>query len=444
MTPSELEESIRKHICPDPISCDTQIGKVKRIAGMIVEATGLSLAIGSQCEIERDGEGDRIEAEVVGFQNHILLLMPIGLIKGIKPDAAVHVKQSSSKVLIGRELLGRVVDPSGKPLDDKGEIKLKGGEQRSLTGVPINPLTRAAVTEPLDVGVKSINTLLTLGKGQRMGLMAGTGVGKSVLLSMFTKNTKADIVVVGLIGERGREVSDFIQKTLDENTLKKAVIVASPADDPPLKRLNGAKYATTIAEYFRDLGLDVLLLIDSLSRFAQAQREIALSIGEPPVNKGYPPSVFSKLPSLVERAGNKRDGEGSITSIYTVLAEGDDENDVVLDAARGVLDGHIILSREIASSGIYPAIDVTASISRTMHDSVDKEQFSLSNDFKKVYSHYFKNIDLIRMGAYKNGSDPQIDFALSKIEAMNSFLTQDMHESFSFEESLSELKKVFS
>jgi flagellum-specific ATP synthase len=435
-----ISKSLLEKISDSNINPQTQAGKVKRIVGMIVEATGLSIAVGSQCKIKRDGEGDWIDAEVVGFQNDTLLLMPIGLIKGIKPDAQVIVKQSSSKVHVGHGLLGRIVDSTGEPLDGKEAIPR--GEFRSITGQQINPLSRLPVSEPLDVGVKTINALLTLGKGQRMGLMAGTGVGKSVLLSMMAKNTKADVVVVGLIGERGREVSDFIQKNLDKESLKKTVVVASPADDPPLKRLNGAKYATTVAEYFRDMGLDVLLLIDSLSRFAQAQREIALSVGEPPVNKGYPPSVFSKLPSLVERAGNKDEGDGSITAIYTVLAEGDDENDVVLDAARGVLDGHIVLSREIASSGIYPAIDVTASISRTMHDSVEDEHFYLSNDFKKVYSHYFKNIDLIRMGAYRSGSDPQIDKAISKIDGMNAFLSQNMNESFSLEESLEELRKA--
>jgi len=306
----------------------------------------------------------------------------------------------------------------------------------------MNPLNREPIREPLDVGIRAINAILSVGRGQRMGLFAGTGVGKSVLLGMMTKYTTADVVVVGLIGERGREVKEFVQKILGEDGLKKSVVVATPADYSPLMRANGAMLATSIAEYFRAQGLDVLLLMDSLTRFAQAHREIALAINEPPATKGYPPSVFAKLPVLVERAGNADTGGGSITAFYTVLAEGDDTNDPIADAARGVLDGHIVLSRSLAESGHYPAIDIEASISRVMPDIVDEKQIQLANNLRRLYSLYQQNKDLINVGAYQAGSDPRIDNAIEKQPEILEFLQQSMNEAVDIERSFSDLEKL--
>jgi len=345
-------------------------GRLVRMVGMTLEVVGTYAPIGSRCQIYATGQVP-VEAEVVGFSNDRLYFMPIGHIHGLEPNARVVPLAGGIKIGVSRSLLGRVIDGAGNPLDDKGSIAYE--KRVSLTGQKINPLHRAPIREPLDVGIKTINGLLTLGKGQRIGLLAGTGVGKSVLLGMMTRFTDAEVVVVGLVGERGREVNDFVRNNLGEEGLKRAVVVATPADDPPLMRLHGAMLATSIAEYFRDQGKDVLLLMDSLTRFAQAQREIALAVGEPPASKGYPPSVFAKLPQLVERAGNGAEHSGSITAIYTVLAEGDDENDPVVDSARGVLDGHILLSRQIADSGRYPAIDIESSISRVMIDIVPTE-----------------------------------------------------------------------
>jgi flagellum-specific ATP synthase len=347
-------------------------------------------------------------------------------------------KNSLAKVGFG--LLGRVVDGSGRPLDDKGSIKTDA--KVSLTGVPMNPLNRNPIREPLDVGIRAINAVLSVGRGQRMGLFAGTGVGKSVLLGMMTKYTSADVVVVGLIGERGREVKEFVQKILGEDGLKKAVVVATPADYSPLMRANGAMLATSIAEYFRSQGLDVLLLMDSLTRFAQAHREIALAIDEPPATKGYPPSVFAKLPALVERAGNADVGGGSITAFYTVLAEGDDTNDPIADAARGVLDGHIVLSRTLAESGHYPAIDIEASVSRVMPDIATERHVKLANDLRRLYSLYQQNRDLINVGAYQKGTDSRIDLAIEKQPEILQFLQQSMSEAVDIEQSLIDLEQL--
>jgi flagellum-specific ATP synthase len=311
-----------------------------------------------------------------------------------------------------------------------------------LTGVNINPLSRKPIREALDVGVRAINAILSVGRGQRMGLFAGTGVGKSVLLGMMTKFTKADIVIVGLVGERGREVNEFVLKILGEDGLKRAVVVASPADDSPLMRVHGAMLATSIAEYFRDQGLDVLLLMDSLTRYAQAYREIALAIDEPPATKGYPPSVFAKLPQLVERAGNGSEGGGSITAFYTVLAEGDDTNDPIADSARGVLDGHVVLSRNLAESGHYPAIDIEASISRVMPDIIEDEHLQMARDFRRLYSTYQQNKDLISVGAYRMGSDARIDQAIAKNPAIMAFLQQSMHEAVDMSRSLDDLNHL--
>jgi len=340
-------------------------------------------------------------------------------------------------VSVGPKLLGRVVDGAGQPLDGRGPIE--GEASVRLTGTPINPLLRQTITQPLDVGVRAINGLLTVGRGQRIGLFAGSGVGKSVLLGMMARYTAADVIVVGLIGERGREVKEFIERILGSAGLARSVVVATPADYPPLMRLHGAWLATAISEYFRDRGQHVLLIMDSLTRFAQAQREIALAIGEAPATKGYPPSVFAKLPQLVERAGNGVAGKGSITAFYTVLAEGDDQNDPIVDAARAILDGHIVLARRIADAGRYPAIDVEASVSRVMHDIVPESQQDLARRLRQSAALYEHNRDLISIGAYQRGSDPRIDSAIVRWPQIESYLRQGMQERVTLPSSISQL-----
>lgn len=414
-------------------------GKLSRMIGLTLEAEGCRAAIGSLCEVVTKS-GKSIGAEVVGFSGGRLFLMPTGDTHGLDPGCRVIPLGKNSLANVGFGLLGRVVDGAGRPLDNKGALETD--TRVSLAGSTINPLSRKPIREILDVGVRAINAVLSVGRGQRMGLFAGTGVGKSVLLGMMTKFTTADIVVVGLIGERGREVNEFVLKILGEEGLKRAVVVASPADDSPLMRVHGALRATSIAEYFRDQGLDVLLLMDSLTRYAQAYREIALAIDEPPATKGYPPSVFAKLPQLVERAGNGDVDGGSITAFYTVLAEGDDTNDPIADAARGVLDGHVVLSRNLADSGHYPAIDIEASISRVMPDIVDTEHLQLARELRRLYSTYQQNRDLISVGAYRSGSDPRIDKAIAKNPAIMDFLQQDMEEAVDLSRSLNELAQV--
>lgn len=416
-------------------------GRLVRMIGMTLEVVGTYAPIGSRCKVLHSS-GTEVVAEVVGFHNDRLFLMPVGDTHGLAPNARVIPIGGGVKIPVGFSMLGRVIDGRGQPLDGKGD--LIPDDFVSLNGNRINPLDRQPILKPLDVGVKAINSLLTIGQGQRMGLMAGTGVGKSVLLGMMTRFTSADVVVVGLIGERGREVNDFVRQNLGEVGLKRAVVVATPADDPPLMRMHGAMLATAIAEFYRDKGLNVLLLMDSLTRFAQAQREIALAIGEPPASKGYPPSVFAKLPQLVERAGNGSKGSGSITAIYTVLAEGDDQSDPVVDSARGVLDGHIVLSRAIADGGRYPAIDIESSISRVMIELVTKEQYSQAQKFKKLYALYQQNQDLISVGAYRKGSNPEIDLAIQKQPSLVSFLSQAIDERFDFLQSSLELKNALS
>ncbi len=414
-------------------------GTLNRMVGMTLEAVGCEAAVGGRCLVDT-AEGRQIEAEVVGFSGDKLFLMPTGDIRGIMPGARVIPTRSVTAVAVGDALLGRVLDGAGRPLDGFGELHCT--DRMSLTGEPLNPLMRRAIRDPLDVGVRSINSLLAVGGGQRIGLFAGSGVGKSVLLGMMTRYTKADVTVVGLIGERGREVQDFVTNTLGPDGMRRAVVVATPADNPPLMRLHGAWLATAIAEYFRDRGLKVLLLLDSLTRFAQAQREIALAIGEPPATKGYPPSVFARLPQLVERAGNSDRGVGSITAFYTVLVEGDDQNDPIADAARAILDGHIVLSRRLAESGLYPAIDVEASISRAMHQISTREQLDLATRFKQVYSTYQQNRDLITVGAYRRGSDPRVDTAVEQWPKIMEFLRQDMYEPVGIERSYADLRQL--
>lgn len=429
----------RERLAADHETPITVEGRLTRMVGLTLEAVGFQASVGSRCEIYSPGR-EPVEAEVVGFHDETLYLMPTGNIRGLVPNARVRPIRSDSQVPVGDALLGRIVDGAGKPLDGRGPLKVK--DKVPLHGNIVNPLSRAPVRQHLDVGVRTINALMTVGRGQRMGLFAGSGVGKSVLLGMMTRFTEADVIVVGLIGERGREVKEFIEEILGEEGLKRAVVVASPADHSPLMRLHGAMLATSIAEYFRDQGKQVLLLMDSLTRFAQAQREIALAVGEPPATKGYPPSVFSLLPQLVERAGNGEVGGGAITAIYTVLTEGDDQQDPVADAARAILDGHIVLSRQLAEAGHYPAIDVEASISRVMPQVVDAKHLQLAQQFKQIYATYRQNQDLITIGAYQAGSDRHIDEAINRFPALSAMLKQDMDVAHDWNSSLQALQKL--
>lgn len=414
-------------------------GRLVRMVGLTLEAIGCQSEVGASCDIVTPN-GHHIEAEVVGFSDDKTYLMTMGENRGLVPNARVIPSGHSGHVKVGNGLLGRVIDGRGQPLDDKGPIKYD--DEVSLVGKDINPLLREPIKQQLDVGVGAINAMLSVGRGQRMGLFAGTGVGKSVLLGMMTKYTDADITVVGLIGERGREVKEFVQEILGEEGMKRAVVVAAPSDAPPLVRLHGAMLATSIAEHFRDQGKHVLLLMDSLSRFAQAQREIGLSISEPPATKGYPPSVFAKLPQLVERAGNGDANQGSITAFYTVLTEGDDTNDPIADSARGILDGHIVLSRQLAEQGHFPAIDIEASVSRVMPSVVNNEQMQSMQAVKQLYSVYQQNRDLINIGAYQPGSDALIDLSIRLHSDINTFLKQSMSESVDMATSARQLQII--
>lgn len=413
-------------------------GKLVRVVGLTLEATGCRAPVGSLCHVET--MSGVMEAEVVGFANDNLFLMPSEQISGILPGAKVTPLTRESGLPVGMELLGRVIDGVGNPLDGLGAIYTEN--RAPLNAVPINPLARKPISEPLDVGLKAINGLLTVGKGQRIGLFAGSGVGKSVTLGMMTRGTTAQVVVVGLIGERGREVKEFIEEILGEDGRKRSVVVAAPADSSALMRLKGCQTALTIAEYFRDQGLDVLLLMDSLTRFAQAQREIALSVGEPPATKGYPPSVFAKLPALVERAGNGSQDQGSITAFFTVLTEGDDLQDPIADASRAILDGHIVLSREMADAGHYPAIDVERSVSRVMPQITTDEHMLMSKAVRQVLSICRKNQDLVSIGAYKPGTDPAIDGAFTLKPKLDEYLQQKMKESVPYDMCVNMLKHV--
>lgn len=414
-------------------------GSLTRMVGLTLEATGCQASVGDYCDVVTN-DGHRVESEVVGFSGERLYLMPTSDAHGLGPSARVVPRQHAGTVPVGPEMLGRIVDGAARPLDDLGPLECEN--RARLTGKPINPLSRAPISEPLDVGIRSINSLLTIGRGQRVGLFAGSGVGKSVLLGMMARYTSADVIVVGLIGERGREVKEFVERILGPQDRTRAVVVATPADHPPLMRLHGAWLATAIAEYFRDQGLNVLLLMDSLTRFAQAQREIGLAIGEAPATKGYPPSVFALLPKLVERAGNGSEGSGSITAFYTVLTEGDDTNDPVADSARAILDGHIVLSRRIAESGHYPAIDIEASVSRAMHEISSPAQMQIARQFRQTLATYQQNRDLIAVGAYQRGSDPRVDNAVTLWPRMQKFLQQDIQERVDFAASLTALQTV--
>jgi flagellum-specific ATP synthase len=421
-------------------------GRLTRVSGLVMEAVGLRLPVGSQCHIQIPG-GQSIEAEVAGFSGDRLFIMPATDIYGVMPGARVipdnpmaaqpprlgmryvprrRAQDRVRQVPVGENLLGRVLDGAGRPLDGLGPLSLE--RRVPLYSRPINPLERAPIRQTLDVGVRAINGLLTVGRGQRLGLFAGSGVGKSVLLGMMARFTEADVVVVGLIGERGREVKEFIDRILGTEGMARAVVVAAPADHPPLMRLNGAAYAMSIAEYFRDQGKHVLLIMDSLTRYAMAQREVALAIGEPPATKGYPPSVFAKLPQLAERAGNGRSGSGSVTAFFTVLMEGDDQQDPIADAARAILDGHIVLSRDLADAGHYPAIDIEASISRAQPDLLSEDALERTRRFKYLYSRYMRSRDLLAVGAYVPGADLVLDEGVRLFPRMQGYLMQGMRE----------------
>lgn len=413
-------------------------GKVSKVIGLTIESTGPEVKMGELCKLHSKNTDDLIYTEVVGFKDNKVLLMPLGDMTGIGPGDTVESLEKSLSVGVGKNLVGRILDGIGNPLDSKGELKVE--EFYSVSNQPPNPLHRKRIKEPMSLGIKAIDGLLTVGRGQRIGIFAGSGVGKSTLLGMIARNAKADVNVIALIGERGREVGEFIEKDLKEEGLKRSIVITATSDQPALVRLKGAMVATSIAEYFRDQGKDVLLMMDSLTRFAMAQREIGLAIGEPPVSRGYTPSVFGILPRLLERAGTS--SKGSITGLYTVLVDGDDLTEPITDAARGILDGHIVLSRDIANRNCYPAIDMLASVSRVMPDIITANHLKVAREIKKVLAIYRSAEDLINIGAYVKGSNPKIDYAIECIDNINKFIEQKVNENYSFEEMLELLEKV--
>lgn len=427
---------IQEALAKDDLS--TNIGKVKRISGMMIEATGSKYKIGEVCEISTDIAGKNVRAEVVGFNDGRVLLMPYEDIKGIGLGNTVKSTKNKLKIPVGDFLKGRIVDATGSPID--GGEEFKSDEYCYVDNEYINPLSRPRIDSSLSFGVKAIDGLLTIGKGQRMGIFAGSGVGKSTLLGMVAKNVKADINVIALVGERGREVREFIDKDLGEEGLKRSVLVIATSDQPAMLRVKCSLVATTIAEYFKDKGLDVLLMMDSLTRFAMAQREIGLATGEPPVSRGYTPSIYAELPKLLERSGNFN--TGSITGIYTVLVEGDDTNEPISDTVRGIVDGHIVLTRKLANSNHYPAIDINASISRLMNDIVADGHNDNAKKIRDILSVYYANYDLISIGAYKKGTNLKLDDAISKIDKVNSFLTQGVNEKYSYDEIINMMNDI--
>jgi flagellum-specific ATP synthase len=433
----EGQASLPKLRTPEP----QRSGTLVRLVGLTLETRGIMAPLGACCEV-MGKDGHRIEAEVVGFNDKTLYLMPFSDPVGVGPGDTVRVISNSGQVRLGNALLGRVIDGRGMPIDGKPMPDLP--DQLSLLGRPLNPMERGPIKEVLDVGVKAINGALTIGRGQRIGLVAGSGVGKSVLLGMLTRFTKADIVVIGLIGGRGREVQAFISESLGEEGLAKSVVVAAPANVSPVLRLKATHMTHVIAEYFRDQGKHVLMLCDSLTRVAHAQREIGLAIGEPPTAKGYPPSVFALLPNLIERGGVGRHGHGSITSIYTVLAEGDDASDPIVDIARASLDGQVMLSRRLADQAHYPAIDLNGSISRVMQTLVSSDELKQSNKLRRLWSVYQQNSDLVQVGAYEAGSNPELDEAIRLREQIVNFLRQDMHQSEDYAVTRQQLDQMLS
>lgn len=415
-----------------------KLGKVSQVVGLTIESVGPDVNIGQTCLIKAGKYGDAVLSEVVGFKNNNILLMPLGNMSGVGPGNQVEAQERPISVEVSDSLLGRALDGLGRPMD--GMPPIDDGEAFSVTNPAPDPLTRNRIEEPLMLGIKAIDGLLTIGKGQRVGIFAGSGVGKSTLMGMIARNTKADINVIALVGERGREVREFIEKDLGEEGLSRSVLVIATSDKPALVRLKAAEVATSIAEYFREKGKDVMLLMDSLTRYAMAQREVGLAIGEPPVSRGYTPSVFATIPRLLERAGNS--DKGSITGLYTVLVDGDDLTEPVTDTARSVLDGHIVLARKIANRNHYPAIDVLASVSRCMPDIVDKEHKDASNLLKKSMAIYANSEDLINIGAYVKGSSEEIDDAIAKHAAINDFLTQAVEEKIDITDSITMLKEI--
>lgn len=415
-------------------------GYVDRIIGLIIEGMGPAASIGTTCHVcSKNSTLPPLQTEVVGFKEGKVLLMPLGDMRGVAPGDKIIVKNRKATLGIGEDMLGRILDGLGNPIDGKGPISSE--MECPLFPEPINPLHKERITEPIDVGVKAINGVLTFGKGQRMGLLAGTGLGKSILMGMVARNTSADISVIALLGERGREVREFIETSLGEEGLKRSIVVVATSDQPPLVRLRAAFVATTIAEFFRDLGKDVILMMDSVTRFALAQREIGLAVGEPPTTRGFTPSVFSLLPKLLERTGRAR-GKGSITGLYTVLVEGDDLTEPISDSIRSILDGHIILSRDLANQNHYPAIDVLNSVSRVMVDIVSDEQMMLVNQLIEIMATYQESADLINIGAYVKGNNPKIDHAIKMIDSINKFLTQGIFEKVNYKETIEQMKAV--
>lgn len=430
----------------------TEIGKVIKMVGLTLEATGPTSNLNDVCYITTDGKNKKL-AEVVGFRDNRILLMPYDDMTGVGIGSMVENSGGSFKVPVGEELLGRTLDGLGNPIDgyvikaktiDNHTIysnELKCSQYYEAEAAPPDPLKRKIIDEVLPLGVKAVDSMLTVGKGQRIGIFAGSGVGKSTLLGMFARNTRADINVIALIGERGREVREFIERDLGEEGLKRSVVVVATSDKPALIRKKAAKTATAIAEYFRDQGKDVLLMMDSLTRFSMAQREIGLASGEPPVSRGYTPSVYTEMPKLLERAGNS--DKGSITGLYTVLVDGDDFNEPISDTARSILDGHIMLSRKLAHKNHYPAIDILQSISRIMSSIVSNDHKEAAGRLKNVLATYQEAEDLINIGAYKSGSNPDIDYAISKIQAVNSYLAQDVDDKLTFDQEIAMLKEIF-
>lgn len=416
-------------------------GIVTRISGVILEARGLKVSIGSICKISTSQGKEFMLAEVIGFSNEATFLMTFEEPYGILPGAHIKFVENKFNVPVGSQLKGRVINGFCIPIDNKGPLNTT--QKLPLASNAINPIERQRITLPLDVGIRAINGLITVGRGQRLGIFAGSGVGKSVLLGMITRYSEADVIIVGLIGERGREVKEFIEENIGEAHLKKTVVVTAPIDSSPLERTNGVLSAVTIAEHYRNQGMNVLLIIDSLTRYAQALRQMYLLLGEPPSSKGYSPSVFSKLSQLVERCGYGGLTQGSITAFFTILTEGDDMNDPVADHARSVLDGHIVLSRALAETGHYPAIDINASISRVMSAVVSKEHNKLAMQFKRLFAHLTQNQDLINMGMYKPNTDPILDEALKLQKQLIHFLNQDVQEKISFNEAVSQLNNLF-
>ncbi|MFZ5758627.1 MAG: FliI/YscN family ATPase [Thermodesulfobacteriota bacterium] len=415
-------------------------GRVNQVIGMVIESSGPGIPVGSICEVDLFRGQGKVPAEVVGFREGRVLLMPLGEMRGVEPGSSIRLVGGQARVTVADGLLGRVIDGLGNPMDDKGP--LPHGTDYPLYAEPLNPMKRERIAEPVDVGVRAINGLLTLGKGQRIGILAGSGVGKSTLLGMIARHTAADISVIALIGERGRELKDFIERDLGPAGLARSVVVVATSDQPPLVRMRGAYLAMAIAEYFRDNGRDVVMMMDSVTRFAMSSREVGLAIGEPPTSRGYTPSVFAQLPKLLERAGTC-EGKGSITGIYTVLVEGDDMNEPIADAVRSIVDGHIILSRDLAARGHYPAIDIMGSVSRCMTDVVVREQVKAAHRFLETLATYRRSEDLINIGAYAAGTNPKIDKAIAMIDRLNGYLRQDVEQRFGYEESRQQLLALF-